>query len=369
MKKEFLNFTGNSWGEYSNASGRAKGSAMCEDPNAINYGQQGECLYAEEDMGYSGVCEDPNAENYGQQGGCVYGNITEYDPEGTNPIYGVATNLCQDYLSAFEFLQNNSLNGETVEVYYESIITLLGGWNAPTEVTAYTAEGDGMDYQAAYEDAQDAYAASQMMEEDCNTFMDSQCQGSAAGGGSLFSQEEVANTLAQAILNINDFVYGVIDGSIVLEGYTPSEVDPLEVLEGLSDIVEIVLQREMECNAPDNIPMVVEQAVGVMAEELITTYFNNGLIQGNFTLEEIICMGEYSYADSFVYIWEILNYTPALCGGGVDCPDCPDCPPVVGGGVTSLPNDLGGKHPKPPRPPRKPRVPKKGSSAAIRRRR
>jgi len=368
MKKEFLNFTGNSWGEYSNASGRAKRSAMCIDPTAINYGEQGECLYAEIDNEYSGVCEDPNAENYGQQGGCVYGLNNEYDPEGT--IYGVATNLCQDYLSAFEFLQNNSLNGETVETYYDSIIILLGGWNEPIEVGAYEGNGDES------VDNQEAYAASEMMEEDCNTFMDSQCQGSAAGGGSLYSREEVANTLAQAILNINDFVYGVIDGSIVLEGYTPSEIDPLEVLEGLSDIVEIVLRREMECNTPNNIPMVVEQAVGQMAEELITTYFNNGLIQVDLTLEELICMGEYTYADSFAYIWEILNYTPALCGGGgVDCPDCPDCPTVVGGGITSLPNDLGGKHPKlpqhpkPPRPPRKPRVPKKESSAAIRRRR
>jgi hypothetical protein len=341
MKKEFLNFTGSSWGEYSNTSGRA---VICNDPEAYNFGEQGECIYLNVEL---------------NEGSVTYNDSADYQ----------GVNLCESYMQAFQFLQNNSLNTSNTEPYWDSIMTLMGGWqNAPVEGGTYEGTVD-------YESVDSAMAASEMMA-NCNTFMDWNC-------ADWYSQEEVANTLAQALLSLNDFIYGVIDGSIVIEGYTISPEEPFEILEAIENIITKVIEIEMECNTPDNIPMVVEQAVGQITEQFITFLYNNGYLEnaGSMSLEEVMCMDEYYHNDSFAYIWEVLNYTPTMCGG-VGCPDCPDCPDCgattdcpdcncdcpdpcpQGGGITG--GNTGGK---PPRPPKTPTTPARGRGAAIRRRR
>lgn len=419
MKKEFLNFTGSSWGEYSNTSGRA---VICNDPAAVNYGEQGECIYlnVEGEMTQAQYSTDPMGyliELIINQYGCfvftVQFGISDlefivHDMLYQNPLLGYEFNFpsqeiggallediviagmdscyaqpnppspseqgnsCESYMQAFQFLQNNSLNTSNTEPYWESIMTLMGGWqNAPVEVGTYEGTVDYVDTgDEEYVDS--AMAASEMMA-NCNTFMDWNC-------ADWYSQEEVANTLAQAILSLNDFVYGVIDGSIVIEGYTISPEEPFELLEAISDLITKVLELEMECNTPDNIPMVVEQAVGQITEQYVTFLYNNGYLEnaGSMSLEEVMCMDEYYHNDSFAYIWEILNYTPTMCGG-VGCPDCPDCPDCgtttdcpdcncdcpdpcpQGGGITG--GNTGGK------PPRPPKTPARGRGAAIRRRR
>jgi hypothetical protein len=55
---------------------------VCDDPEATNFGQEGECQYADQPT----VCDDPEATNFGQEGECKYADqptICE-DPEATN---------------------------------------------------------------------------------------------------------------------------------------------------------------------------------------------------------------------------------------------------------------------------------------------
>ena len=52
---------------------------ICNDPNAINFGEPGVCEYKIPDLPV--VCKDPNALNYGEVGQCIYSNPKEDLPD------------------------------------------------------------------------------------------------------------------------------------------------------------------------------------------------------------------------------------------------------------------------------------------------
>lgn len=322
MKKEFLNFTGSSWGEFSNANG-----------------------------------------SY------------EIAQEITSP--------CESYAQAFEYLQaNTQITAENAEGIYNSIRTLLGVENlVVNEPISQSDEYADVIYEdgiAPYEELPSApnepnYESYYEQQDNCNSFMNFNCWGEntqySLNNPNMpepivyYNPEEVANTLASALLTLNDFLYDVVDGVVFLP---EAPEDPMIVLGVIEELLERVLELEMECNNLTLVPIVVEQALGQMAEEYILFAFDNGFIEGDMTEEEFICMNEYAHPDSLSFIFELLNYTPSLCGGAEGCPDCPSCPdcgaptdcpdcncdcpdpcPQVGGMVIQ-----GGKPPKPPKPPK-----------------
>ena len=119
-------------------------------------------------------------------------------------------------------------------------------------------------------------------------------------------------------------MYDIVEGVVV---FPDAPGDPIEILSIVEELAERIIDLEMECNNVGLVPVVVEQAVGQMAEDYLTFAYNQGMFEnaGSMSLEEIICMGEYYHNDSFFHLFEVLNYTPSICGGSYGCPDCPDC--------------------------------------------
>ena len=285
-------------------------------------------------------------------------------PLGGEPVdepisdYYEQSSPCEQYTQAFEYLQANpQITIENAEYFGESIFILLGR-------NQNTNEGQYGDAPVAVEedtipvdpDAELAYAEIYYEpQNNCNSFMHMSCQGQdfAYPEGETpdesiiyYNQEEVANTLASAILSLNDFVLDIANGEISLtELGAPEGANPVEIFEVVEEILERVVELEMECNNLQLVPVVVEQAVGQMVEDYLTWAYNNGYFDdysdlsaevGNqLTLQDVVCMDEYFHNDSFYFIFELLNYTPSICGGVDGCPECPECPPVVGGGLVS----------------------------------
>ena len=264
---------------------------------------------------------------------------------------------CENYLQAFEYLQANpQITIQNSEYFAESIFTLLGrnqvqegpyGYDPDAPVTPDSGQG----YSVETYEGGNGYGYYEP-QQNCNSFMTWSCWGEGPAAYSIgspppeltvyYNPEEVANTLATAILSLNQFVLDIASGEITLaELGAPEGVDPFEVFEVVDELLERVVELEQECNNLGLVPVVVEQAVGQMAEDYITFAYNNGMFDsqegnplGDMSLEDVVCMDEYYHNDSFFYIFELLNYTPSICGGGCpECPECPECPPVVGGGV------------------------------------
>jgi hypothetical protein len=262
------------------------------------------------------------------------GCIAQVDGEGDPDFYVGNQDYpdCYDHLDAYEYLQLNSIGNtlDSVIAYYNAIWTLLGGSLPFSPVVWSVPEGSSSDDidQIEYE-----YLLSQQQHEQdsCqSSFMNGNCS-STSYGLNLYDREQVANTLASAITSYSNFMFGLIDGTTTFSDYTPQNVDPLEPLEGVYDIFNRVYRFETECG-PFRVPNVVEQAVGEMAVQLITIMWEYGIgdladyEDAGYSLQQLICQGEF-VGDSLYSLWEVLNYTPTMCGGsGGDCPDCPECP-------------------------------------------
>lgn len=259
---------------------------------------------------------------------------------------------CESYLQAFEYLQANpQITIENAEGFGDAIFTLLGrniNTNEGTYGDAPVTPDSGQGYSVSTYD-NIIYEQSQT---NCNSFMNYTCWGEGPAAYSIgspppeltvyYNPEEVANTLASALLSLNQLVLDIANGVISLEEIgAPAGSSPFDIFEVVEELLERVVELEQECNNLGLVPVVVEQALGQMLEDYITFAYNSGLFDsqegnplGDMSLEDVVCMDEYYHNDSFFYIFELLNYTPSICGGGCpDCPDCPDCPPVVGGGV------------------------------------
>lgn len=437
MKDEFLNFTGPSWGEYSNASGRRRFSFDVESVSDEFYdnlmdGGYNDCL-PENWVNELGNWTDNNEVIFEEMGvdvndafsemvtylsqtyptcnvqvntevgfdnlvaqvvellGCEFftgnepPNTSMPNPNNQNPtLYTVVNNLlnsssqygispatinqnllqsialqasqgcfeqedgeipldpdfyggnedypdCYDHLDAYEYLQLNSIGNtlDSVIAYYNAIWTLLGGPLPFSPFGFAVPEGSSSD---DIDQIQYQYMLSQQQHEQdsCqSSFMNGNCS-STSYGLNLYDREQVANTLASAITSYSNFIFGLIDGTTTFSDYTPQNVDPLEPLEGVYEIFDRVYRFETECG-PFRVPNVVEQAVGEVTVQILTTMWNSGLFEDDYqdyygTLENFICAGEFM-PESLYSIWEILNYTPTMCGGsGGDCPECPECP-------------------------------------------
>jgi hypothetical protein len=72
----------------------------CDDPDATNFGEEGECKYGT----VVEKCDDPDATNFGEEGECKYGTVVEKcdDPDATNfgeegaCKYGTVVEKCDD---------------------------------------------------------------------------------------------------------------------------------------------------------------------------------------------------------------------------------------------------------------------------------
>ena len=318
MKKRMKGFTGSSWGEYSNSSGRVRGGRVPVKMDSQDSNQRS----PQPNLGL-----EPDLE------------INYYDPSDEIVDTYMAQEIsspCEQMAESFEYLQANpQITVENAEGFYASILKLMGvGIGGVTENIA-------MDNDIAPYDEVEYYGVQYAMQQmNCNTFMNGECLGqipsysmdygtyqtiNAYEPTTYYNAQEVANTLASALLSLNDFLYDIVEGVVVIPD-APEE--PMVILGLVEEILERILELEMECG--QIVPMIVEQAAGQMAEEYILFAFDNGFIEldgdmTDMTAEEFICMDEYTHSDSFSYIFEALNYTPILCGGAEGCPSCPDC--------------------------------------------
>ena len=349
MKDEFLNFTGTSWGEFSNASGR-RGSGnnptyTVVDLILMEYGCYVFTELAPEDVyeivqnvfyanpalaGEFQFPEVPLSESLVAEISIIGSDVCI---ESTAPPQ---VNPCQAYLDAFNYLQSqqSQITVDNAEWFFGSIAILLGE-NIYTEQEEIIMEPYGDVPSDAQYDTYDepvspvGYYEPQV---NCNSFMDYNCWMNTSEGYSYpyYDPEVVANTLANSMLSLNDFIFSIANGEISLpEVDVNAGYDPAEVLEVIEQLLMRIIELETQCSGVHNVPVIVEQAAGQMAEEFLTWLYNNNYFEASleWSLEEVICMGEYYHNDSFFFIWEILNYTPTMCGGsGGDCPDCPECP-------------------------------------------
>ena len=304
----------------------------CTDPEAINY--------------------DPNATIDG--GGCDY---PSYDGEPVdepisdpllpdyNDYYDVSN--CLGYLEAYEYLlANPTITMQNAEGFAEAVFILLGKPQNPNygdvqvEVDDDMIVDEGEGYSVETYEGGNGYAYYEP-QQNCKSFMDGICQGNILAYSAdlpapdpiepFYVQQEVANTLASAILSLNQFVLDVANGVIdATEFGAPADYDPIEIFGFAEELFERVAELEMDCNNLQLVPVVVEQAVGQMLEDYLTFAYTNGYFEdelySEYSLEDVVCMDEYFHNDSFFFIFELLNYTPSICGGVDGCPECPECP-------------------------------------------
>ena len=356
MKDEFLNFTGPSWGEYSNASGR-RGNGNGGDGSNVDYNSMfAEMFYNAQGCVYEGIdIIAPMISEFLSQQGITESNTpfsieeVAYYYEGMylmgpscqeyndpNPPAPPQQNedgfpSCLEHLEAYQYLVNNSVGNteESIVAYYDAIWTLLGGPNAfsPYGVPMVSSDSpNSQELQIAQLEQQ--IAMYQHEEDSCRTtFMSGEC----LYNYNLYDPEQVANTLASAITSYCNLLFGIYNGSVTIPNLNLSNVESLEILEGVYDIVNRIWRLEYDCG-PARVPSVVEQALGNQMVELITVMWENGALvefeNYGYTLEQFICAGEFPIMDESLYtFWEVLNFTPTMCGGsGGDCPDCPECP-------------------------------------------
>lgn len=68
---------------------------VCNDRNATNYGEEGECTY-------STICEDPSATNYGEEGECTYETATGSTGTGSNNEGTDLDAFCREGSAAYD---------------------------------------------------------------------------------------------------------------------------------------------------------------------------------------------------------------------------------------------------------------------------
>ena len=304
--------------KFSNANG-PRGGCQCDD-----------YVYSPDDPCYD-ICEDQFSNPYGPYEG--------YDvimPDMSMPD-------CYDHQSAYEYLQNNSMSNtqQSISDYGTAIFTLLGGPHAFSPTMVGGAEGQ--------------YPTAEIFnnQNSCqSTFMDANCWLGSNNTLALYDPEQVANVLANALVAYKNKIFDIYNGVVVLPGINLSDYDQYEVFEGLMEMASRVLRLEQDCG-PTRVPMIVEQVIGQIFEDLIEIFWNDGYGDfgdyqtAGYTLEQFMCENEFQF-DSAFSVWETLNYTPVMCGGTqFQCPDCPDCglsencpdcdcpdPCPPGGGVT-----------------------------------
>jgi hypothetical protein len=79
---EYAGVTYPGQGDMSDCDEPPEDPVICEDPEANNTGEEGECTYDEDPV----ICEDPEANNTGEEGECTYDpNDPDPDPQPSGP--------------------------------------------------------------------------------------------------------------------------------------------------------------------------------------------------------------------------------------------------------------------------------------------